>query len=360
MASLTAKITGAKFFQNRLDALRLWISEATSDEQLPASALATYILYHFECDDYGRILAKDFCLKHTAEEYDLPHTSIHNGHHRLIESGWIKEEWINGELYYAISKYEELNNPERNNTEKLSYFIIPKFILKHAVLAPFISSRDAAGIIGMLELINGLYRQFRINPTKQSIKRETEKLVQKMKKTARSFKQWVTRIQQVFNISIDEQVKKKEEQWIFEFVDGCFEESQQDPELTKILSAIRKDITHHFTHSNLAYKKQHIQNVYFACKEELVDLFFFLPNRNEAIRTLHTDTMKEILLEINNEYSNIKTIGAYYRTILRKKVIGYIRYQLDYGERLDLNSNYNSVYKKIHRNLAAAYDKLKK
>ncbi|MGN7402006.1 hypothetical protein ACTHO0_19315 [Cytobacillus praedii] len=351
MASITAKIQGAKFFQNRLDALRIWTNNASKRNQLPASSLATYILYHFMCDDFGRILAKEFCLKHTAEQYNLPYTSLHNGHHRLISSGWILEEWINDELYYTITNYAELNNAEKN--QSLNYFVIPKYLLKHAVLTPFISSRDVSGIIGLLELINSMYREFSINPIKQTLKRTTYKLLKKMKKSQRSFKQWMNRIEQLFTITILKN-KQDQEQWIIGFVEGCYEEPKQDPELNRILSGIRKDITHHFTYSGLKYRKQHIQDVYFACKQELVDILYFLPNKNEVIRNLHTDAIKEVL-EVLQLGIKIKTIGAYYREILRKKVVAFLKYDLDAKEKIDLHTSYHLKFQKIHRSIAEAY-----
>jgi hypothetical protein len=352
MATDSVKIPGAKFFQERLDSLRLWVNEASKEKQLPASAMATYILYHFECDDFGRILAKEFCLKHAAEEYNLPYTSLHNGHHRLLKSGWIREEWINEEQYYTINQYAELNDAEKGKS--LNYFIIPKYILKHAVLTPFISSRDTTGILGMLDLINGLYRGIKIH-SKKKIERKTNKLLSKLNKSSRTFKDWAIRLTQVFNITFTRS-QDKEEMWIIEFVDGCFEEPHKDPELSRILTGIRKDITSHFTHSSLSYRKQNIQDVYFACKQELVDLLGYLPNNKEVINRLHTYTMEDVLGAIS-ESSKIKSIGAYYRELLRKKVIAFIKYELNTEQRLDLHTLYYHENKKMHRNMDAALTK---
>lgn len=319
---MTKKIDGVKFFQKELDVLRLYAHEYVNTKDtkgLTASALSCYIVFHYHCDDFGRILTSDFCLKHVAEKHNLEYSSLYKGLHRLIEMGLILNHFIEDKEYYSINQYETYNSPERG--EKLNYFILPDYLLESEVLRGFIRSRDVNGLIGLLELINALSRE-NSRRNKQAVIRRAETLMEKMKKCTRNIIGWIQRISKFLNVQEKKGRIRKENQWSFILSDECYNTQVQDIHKQRMGAAIRKEIQSVFTRLRLPAKKKDIHDVYISTLQDILDPMYPIINTFDGERILKfilNDTIARTADALMKQQKNkkIKTIPAFWRKVSR-------------------------------------------
>ncbi|PGU11157.1 hypothetical protein COD22_31180, partial [Bacillus thuringiensis] len=93
----------------------------------------------------------------------IAYTTVHTGFQALLESGMIREVFINGISIYEICNYARLNRTYKETTKqdigKLSYFRIPNHLLDSKVLKQLVSHRDSKGILLLLDLCNTFTRK---------------------------------------------------------------------------------------------------------------------------------------------------------------------------------------------------------
>lgn len=193
---------GPKFF----DELRIYLikNNELGEYALPSSALATYILLHYKVNDLGR-LPRDFKLSTIANESDIPYTTIHTGFQALLNSGLVREIFINGKIpVYEICNYARFNRTAKetkDNDGKLSYFRIPNLLLETSILKELVSHRDSKGIIEFLGLCTHFTHQFKNNKNSvedYSCVRNMDGLKERLGRNAKKVRNYLKIISPIF------------------------------------------------------------------------------------------------------------------------------------------------------------------
>jgi len=153
-------VDGMQFFDVELKFLKRYEHEYIhgSEKKLTASSLVTYLLLRSLCDEAGLIMEQDLNLKGECEKRNLPYSSIHNGYHRLFDIGLLNIARINGRTYIQLPVVAAYV-PTAIDPKMPGYFLVPKAIFSSGFLRDFIKARDVRGLLGLLDLINGLYRE---------------------------------------------------------------------------------------------------------------------------------------------------------------------------------------------------------
>ncbi|MEX3625032.1 hypothetical protein [Viridibacillus arvi] len=314
------RIVGAKFFQNELDYIKIYNNEY-SGTKITAAALSTYLLLHYRCDDFGRIREDEFSLKELTDKYSLPYSSINRGFHLLLEIGLIKYLYENGKHFIILNNYEIYNGPDYDGS--MNYFIMPTFLLESGALNQFIKARDVAGLIGLLDLLNTLYRQHSINGG-GSISRAVDTWLKRMKKTTRNIKAWIKRISAIFECDKKAGNFIREGKYILKFKDTVFGEQKIDPRKQRLGAKVRKDIQHFFKTSKLQYQTKDINDCYHTILSDVLDKIFepFLeiPNGNKTMRTLLQGVISASCDRLLEKGFNIQNIGGLFRNITREEM----------------------------------------
>ncbi|PEW64424.1 hypothetical protein CN448_27380 [Bacillus cereus] len=198
---------GPKFF----DELRIYLikNNELGEYALPSSALATYILLHYKVNDLGR-LPRDFKLSTIANESDIPYTTIHTGFQALLNSGLVREIFINGKIpVYEICNYARFNRTAKetkDNDGKLSYFRIPNLLLETSILKELVSHRDSKGIIELLNLCNNFTRELEFKSKdsieKYTLPRNMDGLKKRLGRNAKKVRSYLKIISPVFKFDV--------------------------------------------------------------------------------------------------------------------------------------------------------------
>lgn len=327
---------GFKFHQQAFTRLRVELHDAAGIDDyqpLQASEVAVYVLYHHLCDDYGRILEGTHSFRRIAKEYDLNASTICMAHHSLVNRGLLNEALINGQAFIEITHYEAWNTPNSESPllsdNNLNYFKIPFSFLYS--LKDYIRARDVKGLVFNLSMINQSFRNDSIRSARQNeVLQDTMKL--KARKTNRTLDKYLSRLRKVFNINVTPGVNNAVK-YVYSFVADCFKEKQEAPSFTSIPQRISKDITHKFTYSGLTYNPKDMKDVFYAVKSELLDVIepFFCNNVDREllreIDSFYTLVFQETMGNLMNG-KNIKSVGAYFRKLLRDNMKRYLAYEM--------------------------------
>ncbi|EJR46116.1 hypothetical protein IIM_04856 [Bacillus cereus VD107] len=79
-------IHGVKFFDGLFNIIKL----ENERKELSSSALATYIMLHFECNDIG-MLPREFQIMDLAKKSGIPYTTIYTGFQVCLDRKFVKE-----------------------------------------------------------------------------------------------------------------------------------------------------------------------------------------------------------------------------------------------------------------------------
>lgn len=352
-------VRGAKFFQKEYELLRLYVNEYSRGTNtksvskhkpgMPASTIAAYIVAHFYCDDFGRIFAKDFCLKHIAEENGLPYSSLYKGFKDLFELGLVKSVMLESQEYYILTGYEQLNSPEKG--EGLNYFYIPRVVLTSGDLKEFIHARDSQGLIGLLELLNTLYRSNSRSKSGGTIKRYAKDFMEKFRKTSRNITDWIERISAYIVIRDQVGKKRKEKLWTFSLCESCYSNTPEDQVKANAVATLRKEVQVTLIHSVINFDHKAYKDIYGAMIQDGLDTFYSLVYRQRIsikgliskLYSCHINAFDELIKLYKT--NQVKSIGAYYRTKLRDELKREYQ-QLAQEDRIELLTGYNQLYKK--------------
>ncbi|MFG3613435.1 hypothetical protein [Rummeliibacillus stabekisii] len=318
--NMPKKIAGAKFFQNEMDFIKLFNQEY-SGAKLTASCLSTYILFHYICDDFGRVREDELNLKYITDTHNLPYSSTNKGLHKLVEIGLIKEIVENGKYYFAINNYEYYNSPDYEGS--MNYFILPKYLLESEILNLFIKARDVDGLIGLMDLLNSFYRKQSIEGG-GSLTRVVSTWIKKMKKTTRNINDWIKRIATIFECDKKDGRYIKDSKYILKFKEAVFEEQNMDPKKQQLGAKIRKDVQHFFSKAKVDHSRKDVNDCYYALLNDVLDKiyepFLEIPNGARTVKTVILNTMTTSFKELFSKEYEVFNIGGMFRKILRNSL----------------------------------------
>ncbi|MEC1177282.1 hypothetical protein P9B03_02195 [Metasolibacillus meyeri] len=264
-------LDGIQFFDAEQQYLKLYEYEQAheSHKKLTAASVVTYLLLRSACDSAGQIYEADFNLKELSSKMDLPYSSMHNGYHRLFEIGLLTIKRIAGHTYITLP-IVAAHLPDKEDSEISSYFRIPRMLFQGGFLKQFIKSRDVRGLLGLLDLLNGLFREWG-RKRSTTLKRKKETLLKKIKQSKYAFKNW---LQRVLSNEVDSPIVVKEEtDELFELTlaEAAFVEREKDEEFEKFNAATRNTLLSFVKSSRMKYRKVDVEDFQWACQQELTE-----------------------------------------------------------------------------------------
>lgn len=323
-------LDGFQFFDDEQKFLKVYEYdlEHEQNKKLTASSVVTYLLMRSLCDEAGLINEADLNLKSVCEKINLPYSSIHNGYHRLFEIGLLSIARI-GERTFIQLPIVASHVPNIDDGEVSSYFRIPKTIFKSDFLKAFIKARDVRGLLGMFDLLNGLYREYSRNmklPLEKrkkntSLKRKKATLIKLLKQSKYAFKNWIKRVLQGKDSLIE---IKNEQDGLYELklAEQAFTERKQDTAFEQLNASVRNTLSSILKSSSVIYTTKELQDMQYACQQELTEPCYRAILFNDQSENLVKMIVPEILNATISQLEKVDTrvIGAYFRKTLRIQI----------------------------------------
>lgn len=362
------KVHGVKFFNGLLNIVKL----ENERKELPSSALATYILLHFECNDIG-MLPREFQIMDLAKKSGIPYTTIYTGFQVCLERRLVKETPVGNRTVYEIVDYALYNHTTAETAKmtgiSLSYFRIPFHLIQTTIMSSLVKARDNRGIIFLLDLINTFSRKVGMEHYKHKIEefqitRKMSSLKKRLNRNAKKVRHYIEIINPIVQFTaIDSKEKKSNEtritsvrkqvkQIIIEkfnvvFSSNCVIENDKK-ELHRPVAKCRKEAVSRLKHMGQALRKKDKENIMTAFRQEIVDIAIYLPTKQKQSELLiYAMTYALDQVESCMKEQDIFSIPAFMRVQFRESWIGFKERNLSTGERHDAMINYykkNGVY----------------
>lgn len=362
------KVHGVKFFDGLLNIVKL----ENERKELPSSALATYILLHFECNDIG-MLPREFQIMDLAKKSGIPYTTIYTGFQVCLERRLVKETPVGNRTVYEIVDYALYNHTTAETANmtgiSLSYFRIPFHLIQTTIMSSLVKARDNRGIIFLLDIINTFSRKVGMEHYKHKIEefqitRKMSSLKKRLNRNAKKVRQYLEIINSIVKFTaIDSKEKKSNEtritsvrkhvkQIIIEKFNVVFSSScliQNDKkELHRPVAKCRKEAVSRLKHMGQALRKKDKENIMTAFRQEIVDIAIYLPTKQKQSELLiYAMTYALDQVESCLKEQEIFSIPAFMRVKFRESWIGFKEKNLSTGEKHDAMINYhkkNGVY----------------
>lgn len=314
-------IDGIQFFDAEQQFLKLYEYEQDHEQQkkLTASSVVTYLLMRSQCDEAGLIYESEFNLKLVCEKLGLPYSSIHNGYHRLFEIGLLAITRI-GERTYIQLPMVAAHVPNKEDNEISSYFRIPNSIFNGTFLNTFIKARDVRGLLGVFDLLNGLFREYS-NKRNTTLKRKKETLIKKLKQSKYAFKNWIRRVF-TSKESLIEIKLEHEDMYELKFAEAAFTDREQDVVYEKFNAAVRNTLSSLLKSSSIRYSTKELKDMQFACQQELTAPLYraiLVNDQAEKFASLVVpDVISNTIRKMEN--SNARVLGAYFRRTIKSQI----------------------------------------
>ncbi|MED1407369.1 hypothetical protein [Bacillus mycoides] len=355
------KVHGVKFFDGLFNIVKL----ENERKELPSSALATYILLHFECNDIG-MLPHEFQIIDLAKKSGIPYTTIYSGFQICLERNLVKESLVGKRTAYEIVDYALYNHTSVETAQSthisLSYFRIPFQLIQTMILSSLVKARDNRGIMFLLELINTFTRKLGIEHHKHSIQeyeitRRMAFLKGKLKRNAKKVRQYIEILEPIIKFTAVESkekeprlsrithTRKQVKQIIIEkftviFSKNCVIENDKK-ELHKPLARCRKEAVARLKYMGQVLRKKERENIMTAFKQEIADIAAYMPTKekqNEVLMTAMTYALDQV--EMYTKEREILSIPAFMRMQFREHWAYYKEKDLSVEERHDVFMNY--------------------
>ena len=305
----TIAIKGVKFFQDHLYALK-----AEHDfSPLPASAIATYLLFHLNCDDLGLLRARDpeNALQKWSDKTGIPYSTLHSGREILYKRNFIKDTFNGNDQLYEINGYGV-----HNTGTKFNYFRIPFALKNSAVLKKLVTAKDSSGLIMLLDLCNSFHRdaQWVQAATELSVKRSMSFLKDKMNKNAKKVRGWIETVSEIFTFSpLDYKekmpnqermaIRKKNnpiqiliKQFTVQIKNTCLSK-EDDPFHTKQVEAtLRKEAVIQFKRHHMVINKNEMKDIMTAFRQEAIKPLAKYINSTETFKLKRNQLFHHIFL----------------------------------------------------------------
>ncbi|PGY64582.1 hypothetical protein [Bacillus cereus] len=315
---------------------------------LPSSALATYVYLHFYVNDVG-LLPRDFKLSIISNASGIAYTTVHTGFQALLESGMVREVFINGISIYEICNYARLNRTYKETTKqdigKLSYFRIPNHLLDSKVLKQLVSHRDSKGILLLLDLCNTFTRKIGLENKNQIEKFITQRtmsyLKEKLGRNAKKVREYLNIIRPIFPFTASNTEVRKPNMGrltrIKEYVEQifitkfnvhisaeCVIESQNKV-LRQQEAHMRKEAKNRLKSLKLPLSMKEDNDLIVAFKNEISTIAQFLKHTKD-IKRFMTYTMTYALDELENfvkSGNKVSVLGAFMRAKFRESILSW-------------------------------------
>ncbi len=352
------KVHGVKFFDGLLNIVKL----ENERKELPPSALATYILLHFECNDIG-MLPREFQIMDLAKNSGIPYTTIYTGFQVCLERKLVKETPVGNRTVYEVVDYALYNHTAAKTTDiSLSYFRIPFHLIQTTILSSLVKARDNRGIMFLLELINTFSRKIGMEHYKHQIQefeitRRMAFLKDKLNRNAKKVRQYIEILKPIVQFTaIDSKekkssdsriarVRKQVKQVIIEkfnvvFSSNCVIENDKK-DLHRPVAKCRKEAVSRLKYMGQSLRKKDRENMMIAFKQEIVDIAAYMPTKekqNELLITAMTYALDQV--ENYTKEQEIFSIPAFMRVQFRESWTDFTEKSLSVEERHDVMMNY--------------------
>jgi hypothetical protein len=352
------KVHGVKFFDGLLNIVKL----ENERKELPSSALATYILLHFECNDIG-MLPREFQIMDLAKKSGIPYTTIYTGFQVCLEHRLVKETPVGNRTVYEVVDYALYNHTAAKTTDiSLSYFRIPFHLIQTTILSSLVKARDNRGIMFLLELINTFSRKIGMEHYKHQIQefeitRRMAFLKDKLNRNAKKIRQYIEILKPIVQFTaIDSKekkssdsriarVRKQVKQVIIEkfnvvFSSNCVMENDKK-DLHRPVAKCRKEAVSRLKYMGQSLRKKDRENMMIAFKQEIVDIAAYMPTK-EKQNVLLITAMTYALDQVENytKEQEIFSIPAFMRVQFRESWTNFTEKSLSVEERYDVMMNY--------------------
>ncbi|HFJ9281140.1 hypothetical protein ACQKOK_26645 [Bacillus cereus] len=361
-------IHGVKFFDGLLNIVKL----ENERKELPSSALATYILLHFECNDIG-MLPREFQIMDLAKKSGIPYTTIYTGFQVCLERRLVKETPVGNRTVYEIVDYALYNHTTAETVNmtgtSLSYFRIPFHLIQTTIMSSLVKARDNRGIIFLLDLINTFSRKVGMEHYKHKIDefqitRKMSFLKKRLNRNAKKVRHYIEIINPIVQFTaIDSKekksnktritsVRKQVKQIIIEkfnvvFSSNCVIENDKK-ELHRPVAKCRKEAVSRLKHMGQALRKKDKENIMTAFRQEIVDIAIYLPTKQKQSELLiYAMTYALDQVESCMKQQEIFSIPAFMRVQFRETWMYFKEKSLSVEERHDAMITYfkqNGVY----------------
>ncbi|PIE91906.1 hypothetical protein CO726_29550 [Bacillus fungorum] len=356
------KVHGVKFFDGLLNIVKL----ENERKELPSSALATYILLHFECNDIG-MLPREFQIMDLAKKSGIPYTTIYTGFQVCLERRLVKETPVGNRTVYEIVDYALYNHTTAETANmtgiSLSYFRIPFYLIQTTILSSLVKARDNRGIMFLLELINTFSRKIGMEHYKHKIEefeitRKMAFLKEKLKRNAKKVRQYIEIVKPIIKFNaVDPKDKKPSEsritrvrrqvqQVIIEkfnviFSSNCVIENDKK-ELHRPVAKCRKEAVSRLKHMGQALRKKDKENIMTAFRQEIVDIAIYLPTKQKQSELLiYAMTYALDQVESCMKEQEIFSIPAFMRVQFREAWTYFTEKSLSVEESIEIRTNYH-------------------
>ncbi|MBE7128145.1 hypothetical protein [Bacillus mycoides] len=355
------KVHGVKFFDGLLNIIKL----ENERKELPSSALATYILLHFECNDIGT-LPREFQIMDLAKNSGIPYTTIYTGFQVCLERKLVKETPVGNRTVYEVVDYALYNHTAAETTKttdiSLSYFRIPFHLIQTTILSSLVKARDNRGIMFLLELINTFSRKIGMEHYKHQIQefeitRRMTFLKDKLNRNAKKVRQYIEILKPIVQFTaIDSKEKKSSDsriararkqvkQVIIEkfnvvFSSNCVVEKDKK-DFHRPVAKCRKEAVSRLKYMGQSLRKKDRENMMIAFKQEIVDIAAYMPTK-EKQNVLLITAMTYALDQVENytKEQEIFSIPAFMRVQFRESWTNFTEKSLSVEERYDVMMNY--------------------
>ncbi|PED31733.1 hypothetical protein CON13_12875 [Bacillus cereus] len=361
-------IHGVKFFDGLLNIVKL----ENERKELPSSALATYILLHFECNDIG-MLPREFQIMDLAKKSGIPYTTIYTGFQVCLERRLVKETPVGNRTVYEIVDYALYNHTTAETVNmtgtSLSYFRIPFHLIQTTIMSSLVKARDNRGIIFLLDLINTFSRKVGMEHYKHKIDefqitRKMSFLKKRLNRNAKKVRHYIEIINPIVQFTaIDSKekksnktritsVRKQVKQIIIEkfnvvFSSNCVIENDKK-ELHRPVAKCRKEAVSRLKHMGQTLRKKDKENIMTAFRQEIVDIAIYLPTKQKQSELLiYAMTYALDQVESCMKQQEIFSIPAFMRVQFRETWMYFKEKSLSVEERHDAMITYfkqNGVY----------------
>lgn len=340
----TFRIQGFKFHQYALDILK----EEVYLNHLPASAVATYIGLVSEVSPAG-LIPSDLKKSKLATKMQMHKQTIHDGFTELVNRHLIKEVVINDELHYELFGYaaHNKNHKESMNLSKgtISYFEVPNELFNTNVLSDLVKSKEAKGLILLLNLFNHFSRELNKNK-KDPAKAPDQLLMSTLKKnlgkcSAKRVRNVIAMLAPLFSFvpeKLEERMPRKElslrtivkQIWIrkyFVYINPtCVAQCEETPEETIEAAKAIKDAHYRIKALNIQLKqadKNGIGIAYYSIIKKIARFIKDSKVKKGFLRDSMQDALEQLEQYITKNNEKIKSIGAFINKSLQQYVFNF-------------------------------------
>lgn len=353
------RINGFVFHQYALNQLK---SEVESN-RIHASAVACYIGLTSEVSPSG-LLPVDFKKSDLASKLNMSRQTVNDGYSQLVESGLISEVTIDEVKQIELAGYSMHNLDMKESSvlkNKLSYFHVASELFNTAVIADLVKSREAKGLLLLLDLFNHFSRELNIK-NKKAADAPDQLTVRYLKSylgksSASRVRSVIDMMDPLFSFVPDKLHTREPKKvnpiraivsqiWVNKYFihinPTCLAEKEATT-VEKIEAAkALKDAHYKIKYMNLALKQSDKNGIGIAYRASVREVARFIADVKDQAFLLR-DSMQYALEELETYAKNntISSIGAFINTKLQNYVIGFLKKNEDVS--LDIVSHYNAT-----------------